>query len=320
MPKLLGIVAGLDYSGSREIPEESSEPDHLKWRETYAVRADTVGQAHFEIEATPGLPKKGDVRDGGRLAVKRVKPREVDPYAKLWHVGIEWDSRVDTRQQGDDPTLWRPKVNWTTEHIRLHLPVDQVTGEAIANVNGEPYYVETEYPVPVRSFTRFEARNVLTEIDDLQLTYCKHVNRTDFWGWPRNTVLMAEINAEDNPIGDVLYSRVTYVTKYLPLLSADKVVYIEETGPRTVEGTIVDATHIIGWQLNLLHEGTFARAYDAGSVGRPPEDNIVPFLDLHGNPVKGNLDPNGLALPDGDDPDFLQFHRYPYAEFNDLQI
>ena len=310
MPQNLGIKPG-SYRLGKEFPKAAGAAPVETVTETWQVIADNLNQTAADILNTPGLPSQGDTR--GNMGAKSVTAREANPHALQWEVDVEWDSRVDGQNEGEDPTLWLPDVKWSSETIEIAIATDQVTGKPIVNSVDEPFFITGPVTVSVRTLSRLEPYSVLDQMDVLQQQYANHLNSVAFRGWEPYTVLLASIDGQRETVARQLYCRATYVTKYLRLKSTATYQPIRSFDP---DGTApVSSLTIVGWRASILNQGTKYLETAGDSIHEAKE-----AIDGEGNPTTVNLKADGTKLPNGTPGVYLRWFRNPITDLGPLNI
>tara|TARA_R100000808_G_C2153695_1_gene164195 strand:+ start:6244 stop:7197 length:954 start_codon:yes stop_codon:yes gene_type:complete len=215
-----------------------------------------------------------------------------------WLIVVTYESIIGSNSSTDpaedalDPEDRTPTWRWTSETIEEVVEDDKETEEPIRNSAKEQIILTAPRPIAVLTIERYKETSdtpAQTEI----LNYQNTVNETPFWGFPERCCLLQEI--EDSPvnINGTVYRLRRYVIKIN--LRTDK------------DGDL------IGWQSYVLDQGTRYKESAADTT-------YVPFQDEHRNPTTGLLKDDGTALPAADDPEWLNFNRFPKTELNDLKL
>ncbi len=296
MPKVIGILDGsTDYSFQLEKKDKVIR-SKKSWRITFIVLGDNLDQTDEDAVNLPEIPPPLAVWRGA--LVRGYKVKEVDTIihpvtgvpAIIWHVTVELDTNFssdDKDQQDQSPTQRRPTVRWYGETEEEVLEKDPVTGDPVQTDAGEPIILTTPTVHPVLEIKRYEFYPFNPNI---MLTYAHRVNSKTFWGAPRGSALMLPMDVEEETIEGQTYAVVTYRVKF-------------KIKPGQEEP----------WKARVLHHGHLYRP----APGQPP----VAAKDKHGNPITVNLqNGTGTRLPDGAEPQYKEFNRFEYADFNALNL
>lgn len=299
--KNLGIEDGSIESTSTIEPASSG----LFWfvqkdgSRCYYVLATDINETDEDIKATTGLPALGDLIDGAPVRslsakeIQRVRHPSTGVPTILWKVEVKTDTRFDaTNQTATDPTDVRPKRRWYTEKENERVEVD-VNLFWITTSAEEPLNVEWPRANIYLEIERYEAYP--TDPSAI-FAYVEHCNDDTFYGAPVGTVLLDDIQSDEEVINGVTYIRVRYVFKFVMRTEDDGVTFLENTVR-------------IGYFLN---QGYMYRK-TAGAVAET-------YLDKHGHPQKINLALDGTKLGETDDPVRLDYDMTPYADFSALNL
>lgn len=272
-----------------------------RFKLVYNVLADNADQDEDVIRQTDGLPAMGDVLRGCYCV--GIRPKETASLALLWEVETTWSSAINLElfdRQGISPEFWLPDWEWGAEQVDMVIEVDQETGEPIVNAANEPIILTGPWVIPILTITRYER----VFDPDTILTFCNTTNSTPFWGAPTNCALMADIHdrgatANDATGNPIRLRQVTYTIKFNFTRNADR--------------------ELIGWKAQPLNHGT---RFIVNTVTSPEKTTYIyeQFTDKHGNPTTGNLAADGTALGEDEPPVYLDFHRYPKTNFNNLNL
>jgi hypothetical protein len=307
MPKILGLQDG-GVEGSRGIVvKDKFWRQSIQFTETYVILADDLSQSEEVILSTSGLPSIGDVVGGAICVNKNARDigTVIHPVTKvptaLWEVTIECNSELDTNAaseaQQDDATDFRQRERWTKEVIEEVRGYDAL-GNKVQTPTFEPIEFSIPRTVPVLEITRYERPPVDPMI---LLNYVNKVNKKTFRGAPKGCALMDSIEFEEEWIKNSLYIRATYVIKFKIELDAN--------------GDI--RQNVEGWNPPILAESHF---YYPPTV--PLNKRSIKtrerFADKSGATIKMPITKEGYRN-DGP-PQYLDFKRYGYADFSNLNL
>jgi len=302
MPTLLGIKDG-SYNADWTLKKK--DKIYVPVREAsivYYVLADDSTQDDLVIGVTSGLPFLWGVT-GGMVCMSKTlndKTTCIHPVTgvttNLWEVGCKFSTDVDLSQD-QDPEAKPPTVRWSGETEEEVLEKDPITLDAIQTEAEEPIITTAPIVLPVLEITRYE----FWPFDpDVMLAYSHHTNSTVFWGAPVGSALMLPMDVDEEVIEQVKYVRVTYRIKFK----------IKKEGGSMLQDT---------WKMRLLHHGFKYRE----AAGEAP----VIKKDKYKNPMTVNLKTDalnpgqgGTELPSGSSAEYLEFNRFPKANFNALGL
>jgi hypothetical protein len=267
----------------------------------YLVLSKNLSQTENDIAATAGIPQIGDVLNGA--IVQRVKPKEVERVihptthaaAILWAVTVETDSRIEASQLQADPTDLRPKRKWYTEKENERVEVD-LFNQVLETPATEPLNVEMPMVNLILEIERYE--NYPTNPAAI-FQFCGSTNSGTFYGAPIGTVLLDDIQSDEEFIDQQVYIKVRYVFKF-------RIRWVDGD----TAGTIASDTY---HTKEFLNQGYLY-------FKTPTAEEPITFLDAHGHPKKINLTADGQLLPDGADPTFTTWELVPYADFGSLNL
>jgi hypothetical protein len=253
---------------------------------------------NIEDETTPArviaddLPSKfsiGQPFDGfGTFITKRTFDR--DPKnRKLYYMNLTATSSIDEQGASDlakPPDQRLTKWAWDFDTIGMAFTRDVDDGRAVANVNGEPIEVEHEVIIPILTIERWE---IFFDADTI-LNLVNHRNNSPFWGAPAGAAVCSGIrDRPDEVFNGIEYRKVTYTFKF-------RVPDIEDD---------LGFPIVSGWKEILLNRGTF---YIEGGTKK--------HLTAQGARIDVKLANDGNKLGDSADPVYLNFNKYPKANFD----
>jgi hypothetical protein len=304
--KVLGIKDGTCEGGFALEP--SSTGLFFFWQKdgsrVYYVLATDLTEYEDTIVVTAGIPQIGDTLNNA--PVRRLRARETErikshpttgvPTA-IWEVTVETDSRFDassgsTGSSGsDDPTDFTPKRRWYTDKVKERRSHD-LSYQRIETSAGEQLNFEIDFVDIILEIERYEA---YPTDPDAMFNYAGHSNDDEFYGAPEGTVLLDDIQSDEEVINGVTYIKVRYVFRFVmrELSSGD-------------------------FRTNTVY---FARVANVGYLYRPAIGAApITFLDAHGNPAKVPLDLDGLILAPGVPMTEEYVNVTPGATFADLNL
>lgn len=297
MPKVLGVKDGSQSSNRSLAKIGSVDIARKRASKTYYVLSDDTTQAEDTITSTSGIPQMYAVVDGGYVVghpareVQTVIHPSTGILATLWEVTIETDSHFDPAQQGQDPFLVTPIVDWDGETEEEVLESDAVTGEAVVNDNGEQILITTPVILPVLIVKRLETYPFDPTII---LEYVYHTNSATFYGAPPGSALMKPIRVQQTSIN---YNGATIKACSVEYQIAFKI----KPG--------VDEP----WKARVLHQGKLYRP--------TAPDDPIPYVDPStGQARTVNLASGGTKLPEANDPVYKEFNRFRKNNLNTLGL
>lgn len=261
---------------------------------SYFVLAENLNQTEDSIAATTGIPQIGSTLNGA--AVLRLRPKEIGRVrfngaaTALWSVSVETDSKFDPGNLESNPTDMTPKRRWYTEKEdeRIETDLDQKILETTAK---EPLNAELPFVNIVLEIERYE--NYPTS-PSAMFNYANHCNQATFYGAPIGTVLLDDIQSDEETINNVKYIKVRYVFKFR----------LREF----VGGGFDSNTYR---KKSFLNQGYMYRR----AAGAVPELR----MDKHGHPIKVNLNTDGTENT-GSTPNFVEFVLVEFADFSALNL
>lgn len=265
----------------------------------YLVLAQDLNQTEDQVTATTGIPQIGTVVNGA--PVRSLAGKELDRIAKhpktgvptiLWSVTVTTDSRFDSSQIGGDATDLRPKRRWYSDKVKERRETD-LTNEIIETLALEPIVFEDDFVDLILEIERYE--DYPTD-PSLIFAFENHTNSGSFYGAPIGTVLLDDIQSDEEVVNSILLCKVRYVFRF-------KLRWDEEA--EAFELNTVRYRY-------LLQQGYMYRP----SAGAEP----ITFIDAHGHPVKVNLTTGGVLAAETDPPLFTGFPIIPYADFDTLNL
>lgn len=276
----------------------------------YYVISDSVDQTLSDVILnTEEIPKLNDTDQGIKCVDIHGREHSVVSHAGsdgvLWEITCRFDTDTgegagggnDPTGEESEPTERAVKTRWYGENEEEQLFFDIVDGTPVTTVVGEFIYVS--YPVcrPILEIQRIEFPPFAPLT---QLNFANHVNSGEFLGAPRGCALMMPIVTSELTIDSKLYIEVTYTIKFAMRQDPDN------------PGTFLEDQ----WLARPLHEGNYCK---------DDLNNIVRCTDAKGHPVKALLYADGAQITDPQetidfDDQFLSFHRYPYADFSELEF
>ena len=283
MSQVLGIRFGCNSS---ETFDEESKQTSQEHEATYVVEMDTETQRENDVAGVSGVPWVGmpsPILSGGFCAGRTMT--EVGP--KIWEVTASFKTSSKSKPSDEPPWQTQPSWSWGFEVVELPIHEDAMEfDKPIHNSAGERFpTVTSPVALPVLTITRVE----VSFSPDIIMDYVNYVNSAPFWGADTIQALMTGISASPQVIKDLDVWNVTYVIKF-------------NLHPN--------------WLLRLLDFGHY-------SLGAPDDDGVyqkVPFGDAANQQILGNLDGHGNKLGQDDSPVFMEFNRYPFTDFNDLNL
>lgn len=271
MATVIGLKADDGDVGSTSLQMEGNVIyENVEFKNTYYVLGATLSQTFADAILAPGIPALGTSLYGARCS--KIAPgnsrQVIHPTSGaltiLYEVVVEFTTNI--REPTDD----NPSVDWTSELEKEHLEFDVLTGAPITTAAGEPIVTDRPVPYSIVNIRRLEnypwdpATNAL---------YTGKVNLTPFYNYPIGTGLCTGINIVEDTLNNARICWATYTVKFRVLWNFD--------------GTMQANT----WQAHLLNNGYYYRP----SIGKTAIIN----RDVTGNPIKVNLDINGLKLQPG---------------------
>jgi hypothetical protein len=295
MPQVLGIKNASHSASLKLEKQEKLWARRKTFRRTYYVLSDDVNQTEDDIVTTTGIPPLFSALNGAFCVSQDPKEnsRVVHPLTGvptiLWEVDCKFDSNVDV-EQDQPPEAKPPVLRWYGESEEEVLEKDLITEDPIRTDAEEPLIVTTQIPIAVLEIKRYE----FYPFDpDIILNYGNHVNTGAFYGAPLGTALMMPPSADEETIEGVKYVSVTYRVKF-------KI--------RKIAG----AMQVQTWKARVLHVGYKFKNDDG---------KIAIYEDKDGNPAQVFLiNGTGKKKATGADPDYKEFNRYPWADFNALNL
>jgi hypothetical protein len=267
--------------GQREWDKDSLFGTRKTFSVVYYVRATSKAENEDDALAATGLPPIGILRN--RAYLKQKAARESSASALLWEVECYFDSHVDPKR----PVV---KWGWTAESIELVITHDPVTGAPIVNAVGEPIIVTAPFVIPILWIERMEA----SFSPDTILAYCNRTNSQPFWGAPPKAALMGPITDSPEEVNGVTIRRVRYEIKFNLLVDPD-------------------TKKIKGWISQPLNEGTKYR-------DKAGDKTFIKFREKFKDIITGNLNLDGTARDPTQPAVYLNFHRHPLADLNNLEL
>ena len=311
MPSILGdsLVddGGIDSTISYDTGQGLSVKDFtLK----YSIRADDLSQREDDILATIGLPEIMTYLRGAYCVRKAAVERNA--AALLWEVSCDFSSDVSQAEDPEEPPDQRvARVSWTTEELDEVIEYDAITGKNIVNAAEQQIIATGKTLIPVLQIRRWERYPFNP---NLFLNYANHVNTNPFLGAPAGSALLKPMEAaEPQNMNGILYTDVTYRIAF----RIRNIIF--EGLEFTAFGVPVVFQPVIGanippdaWKMRLLNEGTKER----DAAGQP----LKAAEDEKGNKITVRLDKDAVRLPDNAPAVWLDYHRYPQANFDDLNL
>lgn len=245
---------------------------------TYIVIADNTTQDSTVIKTTVGIPALGSLLYG--MICQSVDPRNTDTVVHpvtgvltcLWEVDVTFNTMIRP------PTDTNPKVTWTGELGSEHQEFDLITLQKITTTADEPLFLERPVPYQIVTIRRLEEYPFN---DIVPLLYVGKVNSAPFYHRPPGSGMMLPIETEEDTVGTQRVVWVTYSIKF-------KVGW-------NYDGSLMANT----WQARPLNQGYMFRT----AIGAKPQI----ARDVRGNPIKVNLDSNGMKLLDGSGNNLVQY-------------
>lgn len=254
---------------------------------------------------------RADLRDIRALCVELSAEQEHTDDWQSWILTAEYSTDVpeggpDLRFQvnrrpadpayiGNQPWLWRPKIEWDFQERNNAAPVKDLDGLPYLNSAIQPFNppanFEEAYPVLV------VIRNELNVDQTLINKYSYAVNSDDFLGAPPGCAQCLPLRATEQYQGDMEFFRVTYRIRF----STEE----DENGD------------LIDWQPRVLDCGTMKLQK---ILGLPYSNQPVPiFRNGHAVTYPVLLDGNGSPKQPNTkgviEPVFLKFRKYPARPF-----
>jgi len=298
MPKVLGLKNATSGGTLALEQQDKSWANRKRFKRTYLVLADTQDDTEEDIVATTGIPPLFSSLQGAFCVSQNPKEvsRIIHPVTGvnsiIWEVPCSFDSNVDASEdQNQPPEAKTPQIRWYGESEEETLEKDLITEEPIRTDAEEPLIVTTQNVIAVLEVKRYE----FYPFDpNIIIDYGNHVNSSTFYGAPLGTVLMMPPEAQEESIEGIKYVQVTYRMKF------------------KIRKFPVEGIQVQTWKARVLHVG-YKYKNDDGK--------IAIYEDKDGNPAQVFLENGtGKKLDTGEDPQFKEFNRYPWADFNDLNL
>lgn len=266
----------------------------------YKIRTSDPGDGPMIVGNCPELPSYGSYysygneRDVGAILQSRSAP-QLNEQRQWWEVTDSYSSKQDDEDPEnpeENPLLRPPKRRISYERRDKYLPRDK-DGVPYVTSAGEPYGRETAATpssLMVLTISRNEAGLPLAVGDEYQ----DCVNEHEFYGWPADSVLMADLGADDGWENGVYF----WATFYKLVFNRDLWIPFEE-----------------------VDRGTYY--YDAADFTK--EKKRCP-VDGTGLATTSEIHLNGLGdkLPDADvgtgDFKYREFRKYDRKDFNALDL
>lgn len=303
MPRVLDLKQDFFSATTALQRKEKMFSRTKKFDLVYVVMGDNVGIDNEEtILSAPGIPQlfyplRGCFCQSRTPSeVSRICHPVTGALAGLWEVKCEFSSDIDM-EADRPPEAKLPRVRWTGETEDVPLDVDAVSGRPVQTSAGEPIIATTPTLMPVLEITRYEKYPFNPEV---MLEYANHTNTTPFWGASKGTALMLPMEVEDEIIEGKKYNNVKYRIKF------------------KLSQTLNPLSNSMVW-----NEYTWRfRPMDRGYLYVPEEGSEPQLnLDAQRNPAPVNLDgKTGRKLEEGEDPEYLEFNRFPETDFNRLSL
>lgn len=235
----------------------------------YYIIATDPTETWNSIATSVGLPAIGTPLYGA--ICDKLTPKEqktvISPYSGLttilWEVEVHFGT--NTRALTDN----NPEVNWGGELEDEVQEYDLITHQQITTTADEPIFIARQAFYQTLEVTRLESYPFDPNVP---LLYCGTLNLTPFYGRPKGTGMMLPIQVQEKTINNQREVKVTYPIKF-------KIAW-------NYDGTLMSDT----WQAHPLNQGYMVRP----AIGAKPIKNV----DTRGNPIKCNLDGNGVKLKD----------------------
>lgn len=268
----MATVIGLKADGGDEGSTSLAMTGNIVYENTevkrvYYVIGASLSETFADAILAPGIPALGALLFGARCT--KIAPgaskQVIHPTSGV--LTILYEVEVDFTTNIREPTDDNPSVDWTSELEKEHLEFDILTGAPIVTTAGEPIFTDRPVPYDIVSIRRLE--NYPWDPGTNAL-YSGKVNSTPFYNFPIGTGLCTGIQVTEDTLNNARVCWATYNIKFRKLWDFD--------------GTLQENT----WQAHLLNNGYYYRP----SLGAKP----IVSRDVTGNPIKVNLDANGLKL------------------------
>jgi hypothetical protein len=270
MAAVLGVKADGGDEGSTSLAMEGNVIyENVEVKRVYYVIGANLSETFADAILAPGIPALGTLLYGARCskiapgASKQVIHPTSGVLTILYEVEVEFTTNIRA------PTDDNPSVDWTSEIEKEHLEYDILTGAPIVTAAGEPLFTDRPVPYDIVTIRRLEnypwdpATNAL---------YSGKVNSQPFYNYPIGTGMCTGIQVTEDTLNNARVCWASYQIKFRKLWN--------------FQGVLQSDT----WQAHLLNNGYYRRP----GIGQVPVVN----RDVTGNPVKCNLDLNGIKLAD----------------------
>ena len=331
----MGLVIGQtaeSQTGSEALVKKDQHwTRQTQFSRTFIVIAVDLAETEQDIIRSIGIPPLTSTLGLTGAKCKAVRGAEMGNVIRhpvtgvptvLWHVTCDFDTDLDVDEAEQSPESRTPKIRWGGENEEQRLEEDALSSAPVQTVPGDILIVKAPEVRPILEVKRFE----VFPFDPLvQLNFANHVNSLAFYGAPIGTALMMPITVQEVNIDEFgKFNDVTYRIKF-------KLKELIAGPPPTFK--------LFTWRANVLHHGFkfFTDENFATWIASTPTDPtdvaewlaFVKFSSFEpklfqkdGNPATVNLDKFGLIEPSPlpADASFLEFSRFPLADFNTLGL
>lgn len=278
---------------------------------TWIVLADPT-HTDEDVRAATGIPPQYYEYQEG-LWVLQHKCREITTVIKspftglqaiLWEVDVEMDSDiVGIEVNENDPLQLIPEPRWNGFFEKSRMDYDEETGEPVVTTAGEPLILDREDVIAVLTLERWE--NIPFN-PFLYQVYAGKLNSQPFYNFPIGQCkMMPMIVGPEKIINGVRYTNVLYT------------VHVHMRVPNVLNLVPTSDSRTNPWQIQILNNGWMERLPADGSIA----GKTIAARDTNQQPIRVNLDPNGVRIPKGDLTKwFLKFNRNGYVDFNALNL
>ena len=269
MPTVIDLKAESQEGSYKLQLHENTLIFPREFSDTYYVVGDNLSQTSDAIIAAPGIPALGASKQGAYCTALNVKAVTTVVHfltaalTQLYEVEAQYSNIIR------NPNDTNPEVDWDGEMDKEAMEYDLLTNEKVMTRAGEPIFTERQVPMITFETTRKEAYPF--DPGTIAL-YAGRVNSEPFYGFPPGSCMMLPMKVREDVIEG---NRVCWVTYRVKI----KVGW-------DFEGNFRENT----WQASLLNQGYKYRK----AIGAVPEISV----DKSGNPIKTNLDEDGLKLKD----------------------
>lgn len=190
----------------------------------YLIRTSDPGDGPMTVGDYAGLPARGSYYSfgsesdfGARLKTRTVK--QTNNQKRWWEVTDSYSSQQDDEKPEDpeeNPLLRPPKRRFSFER-RDRVAFEDLDGNAFVNTAAEPYDASVA-TIPKSLLVMTISRNEAAFPTAIADEYQNCTNENDFYGYPADAALMADIGAEDAWENGVYYWACFYKIVFDPNL------------------------------------------------------------------------------------------------------